>query len=78
MGKRAFVLLRVLQSSPDSLENLSIYTYREVYFKKLSHVIVEVDRSEFAEKAGRLETQGRVGIAAPVWKQSEGRIPSSY
>lgn len=41
-------------------------TYREIYFKDLSHAIVGVVSLESAGQAGKLETQGRVDVAAEV------------
>ena len=36
------------------------------YFKKLAHAIVDTGKSKSASQASRLETQGRVDIAALI------------
>ena len=64
------LLLKRLSTFPslNSICTLNIYRKKErdVYFKKLAHAIVDTGKSKSASQASRLETQGRVDIAALI------------
>lgn len=48
-----------------------------VYFKKLGHMIVGTGKSKSTGQSGRLETQGRAGIAAESESSLEAELPLS-
>ena len=57
--------------------SVHLFINREIYFKKLVHMIVKASSSKSARWIGRLETQGRTDVVFRLQRQSSGRIPSS-